>query len=196
LLAIHPDIQSRVRTEVRNALPGDVSHSAKASTGLSERLEALPYLNAVCNETLRLYPTVPIVLRTAIRDTRIGDTIVPKDTQILIAPAAINRSYDLWGTDADEFRPERWIDKKADGQLKPNNHGSASSNYSYLTFLHGPRSCIGQGFAKAELRVLVATWVKKFEFEMNNPNDKVVAAGVVTVKPQHGLNLRVKILDG
>jgi cytochrome P450 len=102
-------------------------------------------------------------------------------------PGAINRSPDLWGPNASEFVPDRWI--SLDG--KPNNNGGAQSNYSQLTFLHGPRSCIGKDFAKAELRCLVAAWVGAFEME--TASDKpAIPAGVVTTKPRDGMNLRLK----
>ena len=77
-----------------------------------------------------------------------------------------------------------------------NNSGGAESNYSQLTFLHGPRSCIGQNFAKAELRCLIAAFVKAFEWEMVNPNEEVIPAGVITIKPKKGLHLRLKPLEG
>merc|ERR1711904_15807 len=68
---------------------------------------------------------------------------------------AVNRNTGIWGKDAMEFIPQRWID--ADGRV--NNSGGVTSNYSIMTFLHGPRSCIGQGFARSELKCLVAALV-------------------------------------
>lgn len=155
----------------------------------------MPYLNAVCNETTRLYPTVPVTLRDAVRDTDICGQRVPKGTQVLLVPWAINRSPALWGPDAERFRPERWIDNDDDdeqGRRRANNHGGASSNYCQLTFLHGPRSCIGQKFAQAELRALVAAFVSRFEWTLAMDEKDVIPAGVVTTKPMHGMRLRIK----
>ena len=190
-LAKYPEFQSKVRVEVRKAIPQNPWDNASALEELSDTLEGLPYLNAVCSETQRLFPTVPITLRTAVRDTQLGNIPVPKGTQILMSPMAVNRSYELWGENADEFTPERWIDEK-NGELRPNNTGGANSNYSYLTFLHGPRSCIGQGFAKAELRVLVAAFVGAFEMSLADPNEEVELGGTVTLKPVNGMKLRLK----
>lgn len=186
---MHPETQSRVREEVRQALP--VNPAKDATVDLSAVLESLPYLNAVCNETLRLYPTVPITIRGAIRDTRIIDKPIPRGTDIIICPWAVNRNPKLWGPDAEKFKPERWID---DG--KPNNSGGADSNYSNLTFLHGPRSCIGQNFAKAELRCLAAAFVVAFEWSMVDDEKDIIPMGVVTIKPKNGLHLKLKPLDG
>lgn len=89
--------------------------------------------------------------------------------------------------------PERWIDA-ATG--KANNTGGQSSNYSVLTFLHGPRSCIGEKFAKGELRALMAVFVGGFEMEMADLNEVPVVAGAITTKPRDGMRLRLKVLDG
>ncbi|KAF2402949.1 putative P450 monooxygenase [Trichodelitschia bisporula] len=185
LLATHPDIQTRLREEIRSA----VSSGFSPEFDLAGILEGLPLLNAVCNETLRLYPTVPITIRDSIRPTTIGGQFIPKDTQILISPWAVNRSPHLWGDNASEFVPDRWIDAKTG---KPNNNGGTSSNYSLLTFLHGPRSCIGERFAKAELRCLVASFVGAFEMEVAFPEEEVVPAGVITTKPRDGMKLRLR----
>ncbi|KAI9688043.1 MAG: hypothetical protein M1822_001548 [Bathelium mastoideum] len=192
MLAIHPDIQSRLRAEVHQHVPSPSASSSSPTIDLASILESLPLLNAVCNETLRMYPTVPVTIRDSIRPTSILGHPVPTHTQVLLVPWATNRSPHLWGDRADEFVPERWIDfDAAAGQRpedgRPNNHGGSSSNYNILTFLHGPRSCIGQGFAKAELRALVAAFVGCYEWGMADPDEVVVPSGVVTTKPAHGM---------
>ena len=189
MLAIHPNIQARLRAEVRKHVP---SPTSSTTADLASTLESLPLLNGVCTETLRLYPTVPITIRDSIRPTSILSHPVPAHTQVLLSPWATNRSPSLWGPSASEFVPERWIDYDPDKGMKPeegrpNNHGGSNSNYSNLTFLHGPRSCIGQGFAKAELRALVAAFVGCYEWRMADPDENIIAAGVVTTKPANGM---------
>ena len=126
-------------------------------------LENMPYLNGVCEETLRLYPTVPVTVREAIRDTTFAGLPIPKDTQFVLIPYAINRHPRFWGDNADQIVPERWIDTDKDGVQRPNKNGGTSTNFSEITFLHGPRSCIGRDFAKAELRCAVAGMLGRFE---------------------------------
>ncbi|KAH8886946.1 cytochrome P450 [Thozetella sp. PMI_491] len=185
MLAKYPAIQTALRAEVRAALGPNLE--AYSDADIAATLEGLPYLNGIMNETLRLYPTVPVTVRNADRDTRIMNHHIPKGTEILISPWLINRSVDLWGEGATEFKPERWIE---DG--KPNKTGGATSNYAQLTFLHGPRSCIGQNFAKAELRCLLAAMVSAFEWELGMKDEDVVPAGVVTIKPANGLHIKLK----
>lgn len=136
----------------------------------------MPYLNGVCNEVLRLFPTVPVSARMSIRDTSIAGHFIPKNTTIFIVPWAVNRNPKLWGPDAEKFVPERWIDEST-GRATMN--GGADSNYSFLTFLHGPRSCIGERFARAELRALVACLIGSFEVQLAMPEEKVIVSGTV-----------------
>jgi cytochrome P450 len=186
LLATHPTVQTRLRIEVRAALPT----TSRSDSELTTVLESLPLLNAVCNETLRLYPTVPLTFRNARIDTTIDNVFIPQGTQLILVPWATNRLPQLWGPDADKFVPERWIDETG----KPNNSGGSTSNYDTLTFLHGPRSCIGKDFAKAELRCLIAAFVAAFEMEMADPNYVAIPHGVVTIKPMGGMPLRLKVV--
>jgi cytochrome P450 len=177
LLSKHPEYQTKLRAEIRAALPDP---SAASSTITAADIDRLPLLAAVCQETLRLYPTVPVTGRLSVRDTRINDVHIPMNTFVILSPWAINRSTKLWGPNAEEFFPERWIN--ADGTA--NKTGGATSNYSQITFLHGPRSCIGQDFAGSELKVLCATLIGKFSFELarSEADGQYTPAGVVTTK--------------
>ena len=165
----------------------------------SADVEALPYLNAVVNEALRLYPSVPATAREAVRDTYIPvkqengglvERLIPAGTRVQLLPWAINRSPSIWGPDAEQFVPDRWI---GEGRA---NTGGQSSNYSQITFLHGPRSCIGQGFAKAELKCLVATLFGRIEVQLADPAKKVFPAGVITTKPNDGMHLKMRSIEG
>ncbi|WPH01325.1 Cytochrome P450 monooxygenase [Acrodontium crateriforme] len=198
LLAKHPNVQTALREEVRTALPFGTQPFNKlpSDIDLGAILESLPLLNGVCNEVSRLYPTVPNTVRTALQERTLLGQVVPKGTEIILSPAAINVAPSLWGDNAADFVPERWIDTDEKGVQKPNNNGGAPSNYAILTFLHGPRSCIGQGFAKAELRALVTVLCGAFELEIARPDEEVIPHGVVTTKPKHGMNLRMKRLAG
>lgn len=188
-LAKRPELQSKLRAEVVEAL--DTNSDTLDSVEFSTILDALPLLHGVCNETQRLWPPVSITGRHAVRDTTILEQPVPKGTRIAIPIWNINRSEAFWGKDAKAFKPERWIN--ADNG-KPNNHGGCQNNYGFMTYLHGPRSCIGQGLARAELKALVAAWLYCFEFELVDPAYEAVAAGIVTVKPKDGLKLKMKVL--
>ena len=147
-LCQNPEYQVRLREEIRAHLP---STKDKSTTVTAETLEKLPFLNAVCNEVLRMYAPVSLTLREAANDTSIQGQFVPAGTKVVIVPKAINVSKALWGPDADKFNPDRWM-----GPGRANN-GGAESNFSFLTFLHGPRSCIGTCLSASCCRLRVVT---------------------------------------
>lgn len=154
----------------------------------------MPYLNGVCEETQRLFPTVPTTVRESIRQTTVAGWTIPKDTIFLIVPYAINRGP-AW-VDGDQMVPERWIDTLPDGTTRPNKNGGAASNFSEITFLHGQRACIGRDFAKAELRCAIAGVVGRFNIEMEDPSEQLTIAGVVTTKPVEGMKLKLSTIAG
>lgn len=191
LLSAHPAIQDQLREEIRAKIPS-ISAASDPNFDLATVIESLPLLNAVVLETLRLYPTVPVSQRVATKDTFIGTQFVPKGTRAFLSPWAVNRAQKFWGPDAEQFIPARWISD--DGRA--NNTGGAASNYNILTFLHGPRSCIGKDFAKAELKCLIAVFVGRFVLTLADPNEVPIPFGAVTVKPKNGMRLRLDPVKG
>lgn len=157
-------------------------------------MEELPFLNGIINETLRLFPTVPLTQRVAIRDTTLGGYRVPAGTNIYFSPWLIHRSKEIWGPEADQFVPERWI-KVENGVQKKDPSGGMRSNLDFTTFLHGPRSCIGQSFAKAELRCLTAALVSQYEWILCVEGTYIPMRGLVTLNPARGLPLRLTPLE-
>ena len=182
----NPSIQTRLREEVRANLPSIDS----GGTVSAESLDKCHYLHAVCMEVLRLHSPVPISLRETVKDTTLSGQFVPKGTKIVFCISTINTSIAQWGEDAHEFNPDRWM-----GPGKANSGGGVS-NYSFLTFLHGPRSCIGQSFAKAEFACLLGAVVGRFEFELENPDQEIKIQTGITSKPKGGLNVKLKAVDG
>ena len=192
LLAKHPQIQSRLRDEVHANLPSPFANSASVVT--AESIERLPYLNAFCREVLRLFPPVAQTIRVAVKDTTICGHFIPKNTTLLLPPWAVNTSTALWGADAAEFRPERWIVPEPANPLSDGSPKS-NSNYGYLTFLHGPRSCIGQTFALGEFSCLLAAWVGAFETRLKDEDFVPVIKGEMVAKPKGGIHVCLKVLS-
>jgi cytochrome P450 len=195
MMCLYPEVQARLRAEIRERLPSPHGEGASVS---SFDIDHMPYLNAVCNEVLRYYGPIPLTLRIAGCDTTILGHRVPKGTGIMISPWATNKSHDLWGADALKFNPDRWLPKfQGDTSAAA---GGATSNYAFLTFLHGPRSCIGQAFAKAEFACILAAWVGRFEFELKNKEEydekNVLIKAGVTARPANGMWVRARVVEG
>lgn len=185
-LCKYPEVQAKLRQEIHEKLPSPCKAGAQITAA---DLDSCRYIHAVCNEVLRFMPPVALTMRVAAEDDSINGHFIPKGTIIVLCPYAVNTSSALWGSDANEFNPERWM---APGQA---GKGGAESNYSFLTFLHGPRSCIGQTFSKAELACLIAAFIGRFEAEFRDEGYVAEIKGGITSKPKGGLWLRVKELD-
>ena len=186
-LCRQPKIQTRLREEVHAKLPSlnDTEFQLDGAT-----LDKLPFLHAVCNEILRLHSPLRMTIREAAVNTSIVGQYIPKGTKVVIAPWGINTTTKLWGPDAKKFDPERWLRPGQAGT------GGAVSNYAFLTFLHGPRSCIGQQFAKAEFAAMLAAVVGRFEMELDDPDLDVQIQAGLTARPKGGLLLKMRVVDG
>ncbi|KAM7215930.1 pisatin demethylase cytochrome P450 monooxygenase [Rhypophila decipiens] len=188
LLAQNISVQDLLRAEIRRHLPAGLVDTAMDA----KTLDGIQYLHAVCQESLRMYAPIPFTVRDADKDTTILGQFVPKGTMIILCPWAINYDHELWGGEhADVFDPERWMQP---GQA---NSGGAKSNYANLTFLHGPRSCIGQKFAVAELMALTCALVGRFEFTLPEGGEVIgdITDGIVA-KPRDGLKVLVRRCEG
>lgn len=201
----HPEnrkYQEELRKEIQANFPrpGEMMDPA----ALQHALESSPWLHGVCEEVLRLYPTVPMTLRESIRQTTINGAVIPEGTLIMIVPWAINRNPKFWGAEAACFRPERWMDAVpaaetgsttpagAGPRYRLNKHGGAVSNFCETTFLHGARSCIGRDFAKAELKVALAGIFGAFDVTIGEKaQQKLRISGQVTIKPEGGLPVQL-----
>ncbi|KAF7536605.1 hypothetical protein G7Z17_g13020 [Cylindrodendrum hubeiense] len=197
LLCRYPEVQTRLRKEIRERLPSVDSNVDITSLDIDH----MPYLNAVCSEVLRYYSPVPVTVRETVHDTTILGQPVRQGTRIMLVPWATNFDNSLWGPDAEHFDPERWMPSAGgEGADRRAASGGASSNYAFLTFLHGPRSCIGQSFAKAEFACLLAAWIGRFDFALADPaladEKKLDIRGGVTARPAQGMHVKVKVVSG
>ena len=193
-LCLHPRYQAQLRHEVR----ANSIHNDDGSVNVA--LDNCVLLQGFCTEILRLYPPIPLTLRMAARDTSIQNHFIPKDTVIILSPWAVNTSTELWGRDAQEFKPERWlhepkvITSEISNEIENGGKGGEGVNtaYRFLTFLHGPRSCIGQRFAMAEFAALVAAWVGTFETELAmDKGEEVIVKNGISARPG-GLKVHLK----
>jgi cytochrome P450 len=116
---------------------------------------ALPYSQAVVNETLRLYPPAYVTGREAVRDTTIGGIPIPKRHIVLISMYTTHRDPRFF-PEPDAFRPERWLD----GLDKRLPRGA------FIPFGMGSRKCIGASFAMMEATLLLATIARRWRFEL------------------------------
>ncbi|EDV27166.1 uncharacterized protein TRIADDRAFT_7968, partial [Trichoplax adhaerens] len=125
-LASNPDVQEKVRREIRMVL--EEHHLITLDV-----LEKLPYLENAIKESLRLFSPAPMTFRVAINDDKIDKYDIPKGTVITIVPPHRYALPDYF-PDPLQFNPDRWEDS------------NYTDKYSYVPFLAGPRTCIGNKF--------------------------------------------------
>lgn len=154
VLAKRPDVYSKLSAEIRSTI------TAANEPPSLEALKSMKYLRACINESLRLHPPIPRNSREALRDTTLpsgggadgtAPILVPKGTQVGYQVFSMHRRKDVYGEDADEFVPERWIERN----IRP--------GWAFLPFNGGPRICIGQQFALNLASYVVCRLVQRFE---------------------------------
>ncbi|KAH9941852.1 cytochrome P450 [Epithele typhae] len=167
-LGDHPEAQDRVRAEILAALDG-------RETLEHDELVALPFLDAVCRETLRLHAPVTQVFRETRQDVvlplsqpirgvdgaLVREIAVPRDTTVAIGILSANRNKAVWGEDAEAWRPERWL-QPLPATVQDAKVPGIYSNL--MTFLGGGRACIGFKFSQLEMKCVLCLLLAKFTF--------------------------------
>ncbi|KAM1054492.1 hypothetical protein ACFX2I_001834 [Malus domestica] len=163
MLCKHPHIQEKVAREVREAtnLKDSSRIDEVVATLTEEALEKMQYLHAALSETLRLYPSVPLNAKVCLADDTWPDGFsVKKGDFVGFHVYGMGRMKYLWGDDAEEFRPERWLDKNGIFQQE--------SPFKFTAFNAGPRICIGRDFAYRQTKIMCATLVGCFKFKLTD----------------------------
>ncbi|TFK46543.1 cytochrome P450 [Heliocybe sulcata] len=183
-LSTNPSAQSKLRSELL---------SVPTDTPSMDELNALPYLDAVVREMLRVHSPVPSTVRVAGRDDliplnkpfvdtkgRVQTTVMVSKGDIINIPIVpINRSKEIWGEDAHEFRPERWLDHKI-----PEAATSVPGIWgNILSFLGGPRACIGYRFSLVEMKAIIFTLIRAFEIELAVPKEDIGKKSMIVTRP-------------
>ncbi|KAJ4473121.1 cytochrome P450 [Lentinula aciculospora] len=182
-LVQHPDVQRKLREELCTMATDNPT---------MEQLNTLPYLDAVVKESLRLYAPVPSVLRVASHDDVIPlsqplkdkkgvehhSISVAKGQAVIVPLLALNRDKATWGDDAMEFKPERW-------EKVPEAATSVPGVWSHMmTFLGGPRACIGYRLSLIEMKALLFVLVREFEFELAVPREEIIKKTMIVQRPR------------
>ncbi|KAG0366608.1 cytochrome P450 [Gamsiella multidivaricata] len=192
VLSIYPEAQKRVRNELLTEL-GRPDENKPLTY---DALNALPYLNACVKELLRFIPPVPTTSRIASEDDNILGYEIPKGTQVFLSPAALHKLKSVYGEDAEEFKPERWMDPATltDNQTTT-KHVTPDMHWAYVPFLTGPRNCIGSKFALIETKILLYYLLVDLEYHPS-PGFTFKKAARVTWRPMPGMKLLVKRVQG
>jgi cytochrome P450 len=172
LLGQNPDKEVKLHAEITSVL--------EDRTPVFPDLAHMPYLEMVFKESLRLYPPAFGVVREALTDCEIGGYPIPKGATLAMFQWSVHRDPRFFDR-PDEFLPERW----------ENDFAKTLPRCAYFPFGAGPRLCIGNTFAQAEVPMLLAAILQKFQLKLV-PGHRVATAPSLTLRPLNGIRVTLK----
>ena len=168
MIARHPEVEARLQDELQTVLGERPPEAAD--------LSRLPYLRAIYDESLRLFPPIPTVARTATQEDAIRGHRIPAGTCVVLVSWLTHRDP-RWWPEPEKFDPERFL-----------NGGSKASRpkYTYMPFGAGPRFCMGAGLALLQGPMILATLAQKYRLCVADDYE-IRPRATITVMPEGGL---------
>ena len=168
LLSLHPAAENRLHAELQSVLAGQ----PPAVTDLP----SLSYTRTLIDESLRLYPPVPVMAwRGALADDEVCGVKILRGATVTISPWVLHRHVKLWQY-PERFIPERFSPA----------HSQNRARFAYLPFGTGPRICIGASFAMMEITLILAAIAQRFSLPLL-PGHSVEPQGLVMLRPRYGI---------
>ncbi|KAM0730375.1 Cytochrome P450 4C1 [Formica fusca] len=166
LLGNNLEHQEKVHEELE-----EVFKDSKTPASVKE-LSQLMYLDRIIKETLRLFPSVPVISRKLAEDVKIGDYTLPKDATVILGISLTHTNQEVW-SDPKRFDPDRFL---------PDN-SKHRNPYAYVPFSAGPRNCIGQKFALLEEKAVLTAILRKWRVKSVKAMDTVQYGLTITYRP-------------
>ncbi|KAH6767445.1 cytochrome P450 [Perilla frutescens var. hirtella] len=185
MICKHPRVQEKVANEIESATnSNDARDITEFASMLSEdALEKMHYLHAALTETLRLYPAVPVDAKVCMSDDKMPDGFaVKKGDMVAYQAYAMGRMEFIWGDDAHDYRPERWLDENACFRQE--------SPFKFTAFQAGPRICLGKEFAYRQMKIFAAVLLRFFTFKLGDERQTVKYRTMINLHIDGGLSVR------
>ncbi|KAK0629352.1 cytochrome P450 [Bombardia bombarda] len=186
MLAANPGIYGKLRDEVLETFGTEENRLAEFDL---ETLKGCTYLQHCLLETLRLFPAGPINVREAVRDTILpvgggvdgkGPVAVRKGARVQLGTYLTHRRKDIWGEDADEFRPERWEGRRRGWEFTP--------------FSGGPQICVGQGYSMTQVSFVIARIAMRYDkIEPAEGSNNEKRSWMTVLTPGDGVRVRLHL---
>ncbi|CAH0474088.1 unnamed protein product [Peronospora belbahrii] len=186
LLHENPRVENRLRTELLAKIPKLAVDESYVPT--MEELEAIAYLEATIRESLRLKPPAPCVTQHCTQDTVFPDgTFIAKgmDTTLLYHASGLLPS--VWGPDASEFNPDRFLDENDKLIVLP--------PHKFIAFSAGPRKCIGRKLAMIEMKIVTACLVSRYHLA-EVPGQDICGTMGISLGMKYGMKVTVQATPG
>ncbi|KAK1958741.1 cytochrome P450 [Colletotrichum sublineola] len=163
----HPRIWERLESEIVANIPGDEPAPHAVA-------RALPYLEAVCRETLRYHPAIAMTMERVVPEGGLAlpdGSVVPGGSLVGMNPYIVGRNKSVYGEDADQYCPERWLRQDAEDdeayKLRMRQWSAAD-----IVFGGGSRICLGRNLSLMELYKIVPSLISRFEIQLVDPEEK------------------------
>nr|BAV38819.1 cytochrome P450 [Thalassodrilides sp. MI-2015] len=175
LIGANPEVQKKVHDELDQIF------------GQSDRLvtmddiKQMKYLECVVKESLRLFPSVPMMAREIAEDCTINGFFVPKGSTGVIQTSVIHRDPDYF-PEPEAFKPERFTNENSVGRHP----------FCYIPFSAGLRNCIGQKFAMIEEKVLLSSILRHFQIASLQKRGDLMPSGEIILRSQNGINIKLE----
>jgi enediyne biosynthesis protein E7 len=163
MLQQHPEVEQRLHREIDAVLGGRLPEAAD--------LPVLKVAELIFQETIRLYPPVWFMMRSALEETMVGDINIPKGGTVLVSPYTTHRHPKFWSR-PDEFDPDRFAPERAVGRHR----------FAHFPFAGGRHFCLGQTFAMMEAQLILATVAQRW---------RVIPAGQASIQKASAITLRL-----
>ncbi|KAH8370249.1 hypothetical protein KR093_002761 [Drosophila rubida] len=175
-MSLHADKQELCYQEINDCIDDDLSNLN------INQIAKLQYLDCVIRETLRMFPSAPVIGRNASKETQLANgLILPAGSQVVVHVFDIHRNTKYWDA-PNEFQPERFL---------PENSKDRHI-YSYIPFSAGQRNCIGQKYGMLEMKTFFIIVLKQFKIlPLVDPKDFVFNTGI-TLRTNN--NIKVKLV--
>jgi cytochrome P450 len=175
LLAQHPEVEERLHAELDGVLGGRLPGA--------EDIPRLAYTRMVLEEAMRVYPPVPRLVRTALRDYEVGGYNVPAGSLVVVSQYLMHRDSRFW-EEPERFDPERFTPEAKRARLA----------YTYFPFGGGQRRCIGDGFAYMEGVLVLATLASRWRLRLD-PRNRVDLLATHFLHPKGPLSMTAERRD-
>ncbi|VFQ58678.1 unnamed protein product [Cuscuta campestris] len=182
LLAKNHSVEEKILQEILQQINPPSDDEGKKVIITSEDCQKLVYLHAAVCESLRLFPSAPLNHKVPVaRDTLPSGHVVEPNTKIIIPFYSTGRMASVWGSDCSEFKPERWISPAGGIKHQP--------SFKFPAFNAGPRTCIGREMALTVVKMVAATVILHYRFELVEPHRPVEISDTILLEMKHDLKV-------
>ncbi|KAG2307496.1 hypothetical protein Bca4012_083483 [Brassica carinata] len=183
LLLKNPHVEAKIHQEINTNLPKSTSSQERpwSATDRKAYLNKLVYLHGALCEAMRLYPPVPFQRKSPIKsDVLPSGHKVDANSIIIIPIYVLGRMRSVWGDDALEFKPERWISETGGLRHEP--------SFKFLAFNSGPRTCPGKHLAMTAMKAIIVEILQNYDVKLIE-GQKIEPKPSLVLQMNHGLRV-------